>query len=71
MNAINPAGSQFNATVNGKPTGLAGCTQAGSCERAVICLRANPALPYKAVMMLPRTGACRAFILDHSSMLGL
>jgi hypothetical protein len=70
MNVINSAGSQFNAIVNGKPTGLAGCAQAGSCERAVSCLRANPALPYRAVMMLPGTGACRAFILDHSSLRG-
>lgn len=39
---------QFDAVVNGKPTGLAGCTQTADCERAVHCLRADPRLPYRA-----------------------
>ena len=61
-NRILPAGSQFNAIINGKPTGLAGCTQAAECSRSASCIRADARLPYRAVMSLPRTGECRAFI---------
>lgn len=61
-NRILPPGSQFNAIINGKPTGLAGCDQAAECPRAASCIRADARLPYRAVMSLPRTGECRAFI---------
>lgn len=47
-NHILPPGSQFNAIVDGKPTGLAGCTRTGDCERAARCLRADERLPYRA-----------------------
>lgn len=43
-NYILPPGSQFNAVVNGKPTGLAGCTRAGECARGPQCLRADAGL---------------------------
>jgi hypothetical protein len=36
--------SQFNAIINGKPTGLAGCRQAGECPRAPACMRADERL---------------------------
>lgn len=44
-NRVLPPGSQFNAIVNGKPTGLAGCTRAAECARAHQCLRADAGLP--------------------------
>ncbi len=56
-------GSRWNAIVDGKPTGLAGCTQSTDCPRAGHCLRADSRLPYRAAMSLPGTGECRAFIL--------
>jgi hypothetical protein len=62
-NRILPTSSQYNAIVEGRPTGLAGCTQSNGCSRAPQCLRADARLPYRVAMALPGTGECRAFIL--------
>jgi hypothetical protein len=61
-NRILPPGGQFSAVIDGKPTGLAGCKQAATCPRAERCIRADERLPYRAIMALPGTGECRAFI---------
>jgi hypothetical protein len=61
-NRILPKGSQFQAIVNGKPTGLAGCSQSAECDRAVRCLRADLRLTYRAEMRSPGTGECLMFI---------
>lgn len=65
---ILPPGSQFSAIVDGKPTGLAGCTRADSCCRARWCLRADPRLPHRADMAHGwPTYECRAFIPSHEA----
>lgn len=42
--------SQFNAIINGNPTGLAGCSQSGECLRASACMRSDERLPYRAAL---------------------
>lgn len=59
-NRVLPPGGQFCAIVDGKPTGLAGCTRGTECARAAQCLRANPGLRYRADLGNPAT--CAAFI---------
>ena len=63
MNKILPPGSQFQAIIDGKPTGLAGCSRAAECTRAPACIRADDRLRYRADLApcQPVT-ACRAFI---------
>lgn len=61
-NRILPKGSQFHAIVNGKPTGLAGCSQSAACDRAAGCLRADLRLTYRAEMRAPGAGECSMFI---------
>lgn len=61
-NRILPPGSQFNAIVNGKPTGLAGCTRA-ECERTHTCLRADAGLPTRCDLCPGTpTAQCALFI---------
>lgn len=55
MNYVNPPGSPFSATVNGKPTGLAGCKT--PCPRE--CLRKHQDL---MPILIPDDGHCRFFI---------
>ena len=63
INYILPPGSQFSAVIDGKPTGLAGCTRAHECARAQRCLRADARLQYRADMSYQQpTADCRAFI---------
>ena len=50
----------YKAVIDGKTTGLAGCSDADACERASFCLRADPALKYRAPHM--HDGKCNAFI---------
>ena len=62
MNAYRlPAGGQFQAVVNGTPTGLAGCTRTNDCPRAD-CLRRADALAYRADLAITGIDQCRAFI---------
>ena len=61
-NRVLPPGSQFSAIVNGKPTGLAGCTRCDECERKT-CLRADPGLRTRFDMANGRdTAVCAYFI---------
>lgn len=62
-NIILPPGSQFQAIIDGKPTGLAGCIRAAECTRAMACIRADDRLRYRADLAphQPVT-VCRAFI---------
>lgn len=53
--------SQFNAIINGKPTGLSGCLNAGECNRAGACMRSDERLPYRAVLSACVAG-CTQFI---------
>lgn len=66
-NRILPPGSQFAAMVDGKPTGLAGCSRTTECYRAARCLRADSRLPYRTDLA-PRQPVrdCRAFILAQA-----
>lgn len=41
---LNMITSPGGAIIDGKPTGLAGCTQAPECDRAAGCMRADKAL---------------------------
>jgi hypothetical protein len=61
LNYILPATSQFDAMVDGKPTGLAGCTRA-QCPRAGQCLRASPALSYRVDLGPKEPGDCPVYI---------
>ena len=63
-NIILPPGSQFQSIIDGKHTGLAGCSRAAECTRAMACIRADDRLRYRADLAphQPVT-ACRAFIL--------
>lgn len=62
-NYILPPGSQFNAVVNGKPTGLAGCTRAAECARSGQCLRSDNRLPTRFDMANGQpTAGCLTFI---------
>lgn len=62
-NHILPEGSQFSAVVNGKPTGLAGCTRTAECWRSAQCLRADERLKSRADMCAgQQVSACRVFI---------
>ena len=61
-NAVLPAGSQYNALVDGKPTGLAGCNQQFFCPRSERCLRSDARLPYRALMAITGVADCQAFI---------
>ena len=61
-NYILPAGSEFNAVVDSKRTGLAGCTRT-ECERTHTCLRADAGLPTRFDMANGQpTAACLTFI---------
>lgn len=63
-NRLLPAGGSFQAIVDGKPTGLAGCKRTAECSRAPRCLRADERLKYRADLSPSQTTeACRAFIL--------
>lgn len=62
MNRVLPPGGQFQAIVNGHPTGLAGCLSASRCPRASQCLRADDRLSYRADFP-PPPADCGAFIL--------
>ena len=65
QNRILPAGSQFQAIVNGKPTGLAGCKQSVGCPFAGECLRADERLAYRADFTPVITSRCAAFFPNH------
>ena len=65
QNRILPAGSQFQAIVNGKPTGLAGCKQSACCPFAGECLRADERLAYRADFTPVITSRCAAFFPNH------
>ena len=62
-NLLLPSGSQFQAVIDGKHTGLAGCSRVAECTRASACIRADDRLRYRADLAphQPVT-ACRAFI---------
>lgn len=53
--------SQFNAIIDGTPTGLAGCLNAGACTRAALCMRSDERLPCRAVFSTS-TEDCNVFI---------
>lgn len=62
-NYILPAGSEFNAVVDGKRTGLAGCTRSAECERTTTCLRADAGLPTRFDLANGQpTAKCLTFI---------
>lgn len=66
-NRILPPGSQFNAVVDGKPTGLAGCTRS-DCRRAHACLRADARLPTRFDLANGQpTAKCLTFIPRNST----
>ncbi|EAZ97016.1 hypothetical protein [Marinobacter sp. ELB17] len=48
-----------SATINGKPTGLAGCTKNATCDKASDCLRANEALAHREDMNPNNSLSCR------------
>lgn len=58
-NYILPSGM---AMVNGKPTGLAGCTDFRRCPRADNCLRAANKLGYRASFLGKDGLTCNAHI---------
>lgn len=63
-NRILPSSSSFNAVVDGKLTGLAGCKRSAECERAPNCLRADDRLPYRSDMVPGGpVASCGVFIL--------
>ena len=62
QNRILPQGSSFQAVVNGKPTGLAGCTQSGECPKAGNCLRAAAQLTFRSAMTDGPLVNCERFI---------
>lgn len=55
--------SGFTAIIDGKPTGLAGCSDANKCERAAYCIRSNPGLAYRTENLYE--GKCYSFIAVH------
>lgn len=63
-NHILPPGGPFQAVVDGKPTGLAGCTRYQDCTTADRCLRADHRLTYRADLApgIP-TIECHAFVI--------
>ena len=62
-NLILPPGSQFQAVINGMPTGLAGCSRVAECTRAPACIRADDRLTYRADLAPHQpVAACLAFI---------
>jgi hypothetical protein len=58
--ARNRVVSVGSAIVNGKKTGLAGCSDAGRCDQAASCLRADAQLTYQARFL--EGGRCAVFI---------
>jgi len=62
QNRILPQGGSFQAVVNGKPTGLAGCTQSGECPKAANCLRADAQLIIRFAMTDGPLMQCERFI---------
>lgn len=52
--------SAHQAVINGRKTGLAGCSSAGTCALAETCLRANPRLEYR--VQFSKYEACTKFI---------
>ncbi|MDQ0022954.1 hypothetical protein J2X90_000740 [Variovorax paradoxus] len=51
------------AVIDGKSTGLAGCSDSAKCERADYCLRADMRLSYRASNL--HEGKCYSFIAVH------
>lgn len=49
-NYVLPQGSAFQAVVNGRSTGLAGCSQSAECPKAATCLRADELLKTRFAM---------------------
>lgn len=50
----------YMALIGGKPTGLAGCSNSGSCARSAHCLRADAALQMRAPHQCDNT---RSFLI--------
>jgi hypothetical protein len=61
MNRHNKVISPYMAVVNGKTTGLSGCSDSDHCNKASFCLRSNPALKSRNPHMGAK-GACRYLI---------
>ena len=67
-NYILPPGGSFQAVVDGKATGLAGCSRAAECCHRTVCLRADQRLTSRADLMPGRPiTACEFFILTTES----
>lgn len=65
MANANRVTSPFGAVVDGRKTGLAGCSQSGDCPRAAYCLRADSALSMRATMRT--TEHCTMFISNKEA----
>jgi len=53
----------FSAVIDGKPTGLAGCSDSAKCDRAAYCIRADMRLTYRVGNL--HEGKCYSFIAVH------
>jgi hypothetical protein len=63
---LNPPGSEFSAIVEGKPTGLAGCSTFENCARSHACLRASTQLTFRWPFEAGAASGCGSFIGKES-----